>query len=40
VVLVVVAASLHVLVLVEEEHLRRVFGDRYAEFCRRVRRYG
>lgn len=37
--LVVVAVSLHLLVLVEEEHLRRVFGEPYAEFCRRVPRY-
>lgn len=37
--LVVVAVSLHLLVLVEEEHLRRVFGEPYAEFCRRTPRY-
>ena len=37
--LLVVAVSLHLLVLVEEEHLRRVFGEPYAEFCRRVPRY-
>ena len=39
VVLVVVALSLHVLVLIEEEHLRRTFGTKYAEFCRAVPRY-
>lgn len=37
--LAVVATSLHLLVLVEEEHLRRVFGERYVEFCRKVPRY-
>ena len=37
--LVVVAISLHLLVLVEEEHLQRVFGDPYAEFCRKIPRY-
>ena len=37
--LVVVAISLHLLVLVEEEHLRRVFGEPYVEFCRRIPRY-
>lgn len=37
--LVVVAVSLHLLVLVEEEHLRRVFGAPYQDFCRRVPRY-
>jgi protein-S-isoprenylcysteine O-methyltransferase Ste14 len=35
----VVAIALHLLVLVEEEHLRRVFGDPYQEFCRRIPRY-
>ena len=35
----VVAVSLHLLVLIEEEHLRRVFGQPYIEFCRRVPRY-
>ena len=38
-VIVVVTASLHLLVLVEEEHLRRVFGQPYVEFCRRTPRY-
>jgi len=37
--LLVVAISLHLLVLVEEEHLRRVFGEPYVEFCRRIPRY-
>lgn len=37
--LAVVAVSLHLLVLIEEEHLRRVFGERYVEFCRRTPRY-
>jgi protein-S-isoprenylcysteine O-methyltransferase Ste14 len=37
--LVVVAVSLHLLVLVEEEHLRRVFGAPYQDLCRRVPRY-
>jgi protein-S-isoprenylcysteine O-methyltransferase Ste14 len=37
--LLIVGASLHLLVLIEEEHLRRVFGEPYIEFCRRVPRY-
>lgn len=37
--LLVVAVSLHLLVLIEEEHLRRVFGQAYEEFCSRVPRY-
>ena len=37
--LLVVAVSLHLLVLVEEEHLLRVFGKPYAEFRRRTPRY-
>lgn len=37
--LLVLAVSLHHLVLIEEQHLRRVFGDPYVEFCRRVPRY-
>lgn len=39
VVLALVAVSLHLLVLIEEEHLRRTFGEPYAEFCRSVPRY-
>jgi len=38
-VLMVVGFSLHLLVLVEEQHLERVFGEPYVEFCRRVPRY-
>ena len=37
--LLVVAISLHLLVLIEEEHLRRVFGGQYIDFCHRVPRY-
>jgi protein-S-isoprenylcysteine O-methyltransferase Ste14 len=37
--LLVVAVSLHLLVLIEEEHLLRVFGDSYRDFCRQVPRY-
>lgn len=37
--LAVVAASLHLLVLVEEEHLRRTFGEVYLRYCERVPRY-
>jgi len=38
-VLLVVVISLHLLVLIEEEHLCRVFGERYIDFRRRVPRY-
>lgn len=37
--LAVVAVSLHLLVLVEEEHLRRTFGEPYARYCAQVSRY-
>lgn len=37
--LLIVAVSLHLLVLIEEQHLRRVFGEPYVEFSRRVPRY-
>jgi len=37
--LLAVAINLHLLVLVEEEHLLRTFGEPFAEFCRRVPRY-
>ena len=37
--LIIVAVSLHLLVLIEEEHLLRVFGERYAEFRRKTPRY-
>jgi protein-S-isoprenylcysteine O-methyltransferase Ste14 len=39
VVAVFVAAVHHRIVLAEEGHLRTVFGDEYATYCRRVRRY-
>jgi len=29
----------HMMVLTEEEHLRRVFGEQYKEYCERVPRY-
>ncbi|MFH1279903.1 MAG: isoprenylcysteine carboxylmethyltransferase family protein [Candidatus Eisenbacteria bacterium] len=37
--LLVVAISLHLLVLIEEEHLHRLFGEQYGEFHRAVPRY-
>lgn len=37
--LMVVAVSLHLLVLIEEEYLRREFGQQYIEFCGKVPRY-
>jgi len=37
--LLAIAISLHLLVLVEEEHLLRTFGKQYVEFCRKVPRY-
>ncbi len=37
--LVSIVISLHLLVLLEEEHLLRTFGDQYIEFCRLVPRY-
>lgn len=37
--LLVVAISLHLLVLIEEEHLHRVFGERYDDFRHKVPRY-
>lgn len=37
--LIVQGINLHLLVLVEEEHLRRQFGEPYREFCRRTPRY-
>ncbi len=36
--LLVIATSLYLLVLVEEEHLRGVFGEQYVEFCRKIPR--
>ena len=37
--LLVLMIQFHLLVRVEEEHLRRQFGERYAEYCRKVPRY-
>ena len=37
--LIVIAIILHLLVLVEDEHLRRTFGEQYVEFCRKIPRY-
>ena len=37
--LAIVAIYLHLLVLIEEEHLLRVFGEPYADYCRAVPRY-
>lgn len=37
--LVALVISLHLLILVEEEHLLRTFGEQYLEFCRQVPRY-
>jgi protein-S-isoprenylcysteine O-methyltransferase Ste14 len=37
--LLVVAASLHLLVLIEEEHLQRVFGESFSAYRRQVPRY-
>lgn len=37
--LLVTAVSLHYLVLIEEQHLRSVFGEPYVEFCHNVPRY-
>ncbi len=37
--LVVVVIYIHLMVLIEEEHLRRVFGEQYVEFCERTPRY-
>jgi protein-S-isoprenylcysteine O-methyltransferase Ste14 len=37
--LLAVAICLHLLVLVEEGHLRRIYGEQYVEFCRKVPRY-
>jgi protein-S-isoprenylcysteine O-methyltransferase Ste14 len=37
--MLIVALYLHLLILVEEEHLRRKFGEQYAEYCQSVPRY-
>ena len=37
--LTIVATYLHLLILIEEEHLNRVFGEQYARYCRIVSRY-
>jgi len=37
--LLVVIIYVHLLVLVEEEHLRRVFGEQYIKFCHDTPRY-
>lgn len=36
---VFVIAVHHKIVLAEEEHMRKVFGQEYVDYCRRVRRY-
>lgn len=38
-ILAIVASYMHLLILVEEEHLIRTFGEPYAEYCRTVPRY-
>jgi protein-S-isoprenylcysteine O-methyltransferase Ste14 len=37
--LTIVATYLHLLILIEEEHLNRVFGEQYARYRRSVSRY-
>lgn len=37
--LLVIAINFHLLVLVEEKHLLRIFGEQYVDFCRKVPRY-
>ncbi len=39
VVMLIIASYMHLLILVEEEHLVRVFGEQYARYCRTVPRY-
>ncbi len=36
---VFVVAVHHRIILVEEQHLQKTFGEEYADYCRRVRRY-
>ncbi len=38
-ILTIIASYMHLLILVEEEHLTRTFGEPYAEYCRTVPRY-
>lgn len=37
--LLVITVSIHLLILVEEEHLLRAFGEPYLDFCNKVPRY-
>jgi len=37
--LTIVATYLHLLILIEEEHLNRIFGEQYAKYRRSVSRY-
>lgn len=37
--MLIVASYMHLLILVEEEHLVRTFGEQYAKYCRTVPRY-
>lgn len=39
VILTIIASYMHLLILVEEEHLIRTFGEPYAKYCRTVPRY-
>jgi len=36
---VFVAAVHHTIVLAEEKHMQKVFGQKYLDYCNRVRRY-
>jgi protein-S-isoprenylcysteine O-methyltransferase Ste14 len=36
---VYIVAVHHKIVLAEEEHMQKVFGEEYTQYCRRVRRY-
>ncbi len=37
--LILYAAIFHMMVITEEEHLHRIFGDEYRQYCKRVPRY-
>ena len=37
--MLIIASYIHLLILVEEEHLVRTFGEQYAKYCRTVPRY-